>query len=194
MGCAITQDQSTKCPACPAAPGCLCFFLTVADGDALANFTCLESRWWEGTWYLLQNHPQSQSALPWNPLRFKENTYILESIPTTANILFFEDLVICTHVRWERLGFFEMLKILFLNSKTCTAHNSYLPLNNLHVCWGTKCSNVVAFTPVGCLKKSEWPQKSAIKMIKINAKTRLVYPVLSCNKNHTLLDSTILGG
>lgn len=46
-----------------------------------------------------------------------------------------------------------------------------LPLNNLHVCLGTKCSNVVAFTPLGCLK-SDWPQKSAIKMTQINATTK----------------------
>ena len=46
-----------------------------------------------------------------------------------------------------------------------------LPLNNLHVCWGTKCSNVVASTPLGCIK-IHWPQKSAIKMLQINATTK----------------------
>ena len=175
----------------------LCFFLTVADGDALANFTCLESRWWERAWYLLQNHPQSQSALP-TPLKstpFQGKHIDFGKHPNKCkHFVFWGPCHLYTCEMREARFFFKMLKIFFLNSKTCTAHNSYLPLNNLHVCWGTKCSNVVAFTPVGCLNKSEWPQKSAIKMIKINAETRLVYPVLSYNKNHTLLDSTILGG
>ena len=179
---------------CPPNPphvqaGFLCFFLTVAHGDALANFTRLESTMVSALETVTES-PQSQSSLVRNPPLSRKHMDFGKHPNNCKQICWNPCHVYKSEMREAWKGYFRNGENTLFYVQRHVRLIVILPLNNLHVCWGTKCSNVVASTPLGCLK-IHWPQKSAIKMLQINATTKTV---LSYNKNHSLLDSIILVG
>lgn len=177
--------QSTKCPA-----GFLCFFLTVADGDALANFTRLDSPWW-GTRNCYRVTPITILTCPKSTPFKKKHGFWQASHQLQTNLL---KSLSCIQM-WDERGlkriFSECWKyIIILRSKACTADDNP-SVEQPERLLGHEMLQCCCLHPFGMSQKSLTSKISSLKWFKSMLQQKTV---LSYNKNHTLLDSIILVG
>ena len=116
----------------------------------------------DGALETVTESPQSQSSLVRNPPLSRKNMDFGKHPINCKQISWNPCHVYKCEMREAWKGYFPNVEntLLFYVQRHVRLMIILL-LNNLNVCWGTKCSNVVAFTPLGCLK-SHWPQKSAV--------------------------------